>query len=106
MEHKPDELNSNFFTDVLQILQNARQKAYSAVNSAMVEAYWQIGRRIVEEEQQGQHKATYGEATLKTLSINYRQNLGRVYPMPTSGILDSFFLLTRTLQIVTHCVAI
>ena len=36
---------------MITILKNARQKAYIAVNSAMVEAYWEIGRRIVEEEQ-------------------------------------------------------
>ncbi|MFC2452303.1 MAG: DUF1016 N-terminal domain-containing protein [Tannerella forsythia] len=36
-----------------EILKNARQKAYTAINSAMVKAYWEIGRRIVEEEHYG-----------------------------------------------------
>ena len=53
---------SDFFTDVLGILTDARRAAYTAVNSATVAAYWQIGRRIVEEEQGGSAKATYGEA--------------------------------------------
>ena len=47
-----------FFTDVRGILADARRAAYTAVNSAMVAAYWQIGRRIVEEEQGGAAKAT------------------------------------------------
>ena len=44
--------SSDFFTDVRCILADARRAAYTAVNSAMVAAYWQIGRRIVEEEQE------------------------------------------------------
>ena len=43
--------SADFFTDVRGILADARRVAYTAVNSAMVAAYWQIGRRIVEEEQ-------------------------------------------------------
>jgi predicted nuclease of restriction endonuclease-like (RecB) superfamily len=58
----------SFFTDVRQILAGARQQAFSAVNSAMVQAYWQIGKRIVEEEQGGQAKAAYGERLLPELS--------------------------------------
>ena len=38
-----------FFTDVAEILKTGRSAAYRAVNSAMVETYWQMGRRIVEE---------------------------------------------------------
>ncbi len=41
---------TSFYGDIREIIQQARQAAYSAVNSAMVAAYWQIGRRIVEEE--------------------------------------------------------
>ena len=41
----------SFYSDIRQILQNARNRAYSEINRAMVEAYWMIGKRIVEEEQ-------------------------------------------------------
>ena len=57
-----------FFEEIRSILQQARQNAYTAVNSAMVEAYWQIGRRIVEEEQKGQERADYGKRLLQRLS--------------------------------------
>jgi hypothetical protein len=52
-----DELtpSSDFFTDVRGILAGARRAAYTAVNSAMVAAYWQIGRRIVEESSPSPH---------------------------------------------------
>ena len=45
--------NVSFITEIKDIINQARQKAYSAINTAMVEAYWLIGRRIVEEEQGG-----------------------------------------------------
>jgi len=92
MEHKPDELNSNFFTDVLQILRNARQKAYSAVNSTMVEAYWQIGRRIVEEEQQGFKRAAYGEGVIKELSKVLGNEFGKGFSIANLENFRKFYL--------------
>ena len=44
---------TTFYSDIRQILQNARNRTYSEINRAMVEAYWIIGKRIVEEEQEG-----------------------------------------------------
>jgi hypothetical protein len=69
--------NSGFIADIKLILANARQKAYSAVNTAMVEAYWLIGKRIVEEEQQGKGRAAYGEEILKNLSIELEKEFGK-----------------------------
>ncbi len=54
--------------DITAILANARTKAFTLVNSEMIEAYWEIGRRIVLEEQNGQRKAQYGEFQLKALA--------------------------------------
>ena len=48
---------SNYINDIKGILATARQNAYSAVNVAMVEAYWQIDKRIVEQEQHGEDRA-------------------------------------------------
>ena len=47
-------LNDSFINEVKQIVAQARRQAYTAINSAMVKAYWEMGKRIVEEEQQGQ----------------------------------------------------
>jgi len=57
----------NYIIEIKTILFQARQKAYSAINSAMVEAYWQMGKRIVEEEQQGKERADYGTQLFKEL---------------------------------------
>ena len=64
-------------SDVKHILVTARQKAYTAVNFAMVEAYWLIGKRIVEEEQQGKERAAYGEEILINLSIELTKEFGK-----------------------------
>ena len=50
---------------IKEVLEQARTQAYRAVNFAMVQAYWNIGRIIVEEEQKGRPKAGYGEYLLK-----------------------------------------
>ncbi|RLA06041.1 MAG: DUF1016 domain-containing protein [Gammaproteobacteria bacterium] len=68
---------TNFHNDIKQILQLARTKAYTAVNTAMVEAYWCIGKRIVEQEQQGKKRAEYGKKILKTLSKALNSEFGK-----------------------------
>lgn len=54
--------------DIKEIITSARQNAYTAVNSAMVKAYWEIGKRIVEEEQEGEAKADYGLKIIPSLA--------------------------------------
>ncbi len=60
--------------DIKEILNKARSKARNVVNSAMVQAYWLIGKRIVEEEQKGADRATYGRKLLKELSLELNPN--------------------------------
>ena len=45
----------NLFSDVCDIIEQGRQQAYAAVNKSMIEIYWNIGKRIVEEEQSGKN---------------------------------------------------
>jgi hypothetical protein len=66
-----------FHIDIKNIHHQARGKARSAVNAAMVEAYWLIGQRIVEEEQQGQHKAEYGKRLIEDLSTVLTSDFGK-----------------------------
>lgn len=66
---KLDKIAGNdFVADIKQIIDNARHKAYAATSFAMVEAYWLVGKRIVEQEQQGEQRAAYGKEILQTLS--------------------------------------
>ncbi|WP_372827450.1 YhcG family protein [Polaromonas sp.] len=66
-----------FHADIKNILEQARGKARSAVNAAMVEAYWLIGQRIVQEELQGQHKAQYGTRLMQELSMALTADFGK-----------------------------
>lgn len=68
---------NNYIQDIKQILAQARQKAYTAINSAMVEAYWQIGKRIVEEEQNGKERADYGKEIIQTISDEMTKEFGK-----------------------------
>lgn len=90
----PDELtpSSDFFTDVRCILADARRAAYTAVNSAMVAAYWQIGRRIVEEEQDGSAKSTYGDRLLPELSRALTAEFGKGFSYANLRNFRQFYL--------------
>ena len=68
MESKEIHTVGSYVDDIRSIIHAARSKTYSAVNAAMCEAYWLIGKRIVEEEQQGKHRADYGKEIIKKLS--------------------------------------
>lgn len=75
-----------FVQEIKQLLNQARQKTYTATAYAMIECYWQIGKRIVEKEQQGQDRAAYGKEILQNLS----DELGKGYS-------------TRTLRDIRKC---
>jgi predicted nuclease of restriction endonuclease-like (RecB) superfamily len=65
----------------------------------MVEAYWQIGKRIVEEEQQGEHRAAYGEEVLKILSIELTKEFGKGFSYANLRNFRQFYLVFPDEQI-------
>ena len=67
----------NLYANVSEILANARKRAYSAVNFAMVESYWLIGQQIVEHEQHGEARADYGKGLLKDLAARLTIDFGK-----------------------------
>ena len=87
------EISNNYINEIKTILKNARQKAYTAVNSAMVEAYWKIGRRIVEEEQSGRERAEYGKEILQNLSKELTEEFGKGYSYRTLREIRQFYLM-------------
>lgn len=87
------EISNNYINEIKKILKNARQKAYTAVNSAMVEAYWKIGRRIVEEEQNGKERAEYGKEILQNLSKELTEEFGKGYSYRTLREIRQFYLM-------------
>ena len=81
-----------FFDDIKNILAAARNNAYTVVNSVMVEAYWLIGKRIVEEEQGGADRATYGERILENLSKELLKEFGKGFSYANLYNMRQFYL--------------
>ena len=69
--------HSDFYQEIRSILEQARNRVYSTVKKTMVEAYWNIGKRIVEEEQKGCKRVQYGQALIKNLSIALQHDFGK-----------------------------
>ena len=90
-----DLINSSYLLEIKQILANARQKAYTAVNSAMVEAYWKIGERIVLEEQNGADRAAYGKEILQKLSLELTKEFGKGFSYRSLREIRQFYLLFK-----------
>ena len=80
-----------FYKQVSSILNAARDKAYTAVNFAMVEAYWEIGKSIV-DEQGGEERAAYGEALIAGLSRRLTADFGRGFGIANLRNMRQFFL--------------
>jgi hypothetical protein len=70
-------MTHDFFDGIRTFLRAARQKVYTSVNFIMVEAYWKIGQRIVEEEQQGRQRADYGDFLIRELSSGLGDEFGK-----------------------------
>jgi len=84
--------SKSLVTDVQKILHTARTKSYAAVNFAMVEACWQIGRRIFEEEQQGKGRADYGAKLIKSLSQSLTDEFGKGFSVANLKSFRQFYL--------------
>ena len=81
-----------FFDDVRSILQQARRKAYAASNFIMVEAYWQIGQRIVREEQGGKSRADYGAQLIQNLARQLGDEFGQGVSVANLKNFRQFYL--------------
>jgi hypothetical protein len=80
------------YQEIRAVLESARAGAYRAVNAAMVQAYWQVGRLIVEHEQGGRKRAAYGEAVLDDLSQRLTADFGKGFTTTNLKYMRSFYL--------------
>lgn len=83
---------SKIYTDIAELLNIARTKAYRAVNSIMVETYWKIGQRIVEEEQGGTARAEYGSKLIENLSKYLTDTFGKGFSEANLRNMRSFYI--------------
>jgi hypothetical protein len=80
------------YHNIRALLEKARSTAYHAVNFAMVRAYWEIGRVIVEEEQKGAERAKYGKALIKELSRRLTRDYGKGFNQTNLWYMRQFYL--------------
>ena len=84
-------LDLNFYSQIKEILENARKKTYTAINFAMVEAYWEIGRSIV-KVQEGNKTAKYGKQVLEELSKALTKDYGKGFTSTNLRYMRKFYL--------------
>jgi hypothetical protein len=81
-----------FFADVSAILNKGRSKAYAAVNYTIALTYWELGKRIVEQEQHGKERANYGDFLIRKLSIYLGQNFDKGFSIANLKNIRQFYL--------------
>jgi predicted nuclease of restriction endonuclease-like (RecB) superfamily len=83
--------NNPLFHSVKNIILHARERVYRMANSALLETYWQIGKLIVEDEQNGNAKAEYGKSVLKNLSKALTMEFGAGFDESNLRNMRSFY---------------
>ncbi len=84
---------NSFYHDIKSILQTARDNAYKSVNFILVEAYWNIGKKIVEVEQNGETKAKYGSNLISELSKQVTVDFGKGFNSTNLKMMRQFYLI-------------
>lgn len=82
----------NVLAEVVELLESTRRVSARAVNALMTATYWEIGRRIVEHEQQGKKRAEYGEDLMKRLGADLTARFGRGFGWRNLFQMRAFYL--------------
>ena len=85
-------MENDFYNEIKSILANARNKVYHTANFAMVEAYWNIGKKII-EEQGGKDTAEYGQGLLEELSKQMTKDFGKGFTVANLKNMRQFYLI-------------
>jgi len=85
--------NTNLFQQVINLLQNVREQVLRTVNSTMTFTYFEIGRMIFEEEQNGKEIAEYGKQILKGLSEQLTKEFGKGFSVDNLQNMRRLYLI-------------
>jgi len=91
--------NHNFHIQIVNLLQSARQQVLRVVNKTMVITYFEIGRMIVEEEQNGKERADYGKSILKELSKVLTKEFGKGFSVYNLERMRKFYFTYKNRNI-------
>jgi len=86
-----EQIRDEFLQQISKLLINARKNAKTAVNLSMVYAYFEIGKRIVEEEQNGENRAEYGKRLLQSLSDHLTVTFGKGFSVGNLKNIRQFY---------------
>jgi predicted nuclease of restriction endonuclease-like (RecB) superfamily len=92
-------IDKRFFKEVALLIQSSRQHVINQVNITMVLTYFEIGKRIVEKEQQGAKRAEYGKYILQGLSDYLTTHIGKGYSPDNLKLMRKFYLIYSENQI-------
>jgi len=81
----------DFYLKIKNLLQTARDSAYRQVNFIMVETYWNIGKQIIQEEQNGEDRAKYGSNLIKNLSKKLSNDFGKGFSTQSLWNMKQFY---------------
>ncbi len=101
MSQLPQNKIDKLYTEVSQIITKARNTVYRTANYEMVKAYWHIGQKIVEEEQNGADRAEYGNELMVALSKILTKKLGRGFSKSNLFNMRRFYLTYPIFQTVS-----
>ena len=90
----------NLIQEIKTLLNQAKKQVALTINTTMVKTYFEIGKIIVEEEQNGENRAEYGKETLKNLSMELTKEYGKGFTKRNLELMRQFYLVyskTKTL---------
>lgn len=90
--------NKKIIEDIKEVIVSSRQKVAYEVNNTMLLAYWNVGKIIVENEQNGNIKAEYGKQVMKELSKELRKILGSGFSVSNLQYMRRFYLTYKKQQ--------
>lgn len=85
-------MGNDFYNEIKSILVNARNEVYRTANFAMVQAYWNIGKKII-EEQGGKDTAEYGQGLLEELSKQMTKDFGKGFTVANLKNMRQFYII-------------
>ena len=91
---------STFVADIRDIIYKGKNTAISSVNSVMIATYWNIGKRIVEEEQQGKSRADYGKRLIEALAYELSNEFGSGFSKRYLAYFRKFYISFPDLKIL------
>lgn len=94
--------NNNFYKEIKELLHTAKNRVYQTINITMTQTYFEIGKRIVEEEQGGESRAEYGKSLLKLLSVQLINEFGKGFSVDNLENMRRFYLAFQKSETVSR----